>query len=77
MAKNLKRDSRDGRFLREQKAGKSTYIVSEKKSGKGGQTWRLVTDKGSFKVRTSPSSLKVIDDAADIYADALERLAKR
>lgn len=77
MTKTLKRNARNGRVSHGQKTGKSTYVVSGKKSAKGGQTWHLVTDTGSFRVRTSASSLKVIDEAGDIYADALERLAKR
>ena len=43
----------------------------------GEESWVVPTSKGSRTVITSPSSAAAMDEAVEIYATALKRLATR
>lgn len=55
-----------------------TRVPNTTKKGEvKGEAWRVTTDKGPATVITSPSSAAAMDEAVEIYSEALKRLAKR
>ena len=55
----------------------STDGVAFRKTRNGGEAWDLMTASGRVTLVTSPSSVAAMDEATEIYAGALKRLAKR
>ena len=52
-------------------------ILERKETSSGAIVWVYEDDDGKAKtIRTSPSTVRVIDEATLIYAGALRRLAK-
>ena len=81
----LVRNARTGRFVHtggvSAKKAKGVQVArvsnTTKKGEVKGEAWRVTTENGPTTVITSPSSAAAMDEAVEIYSEALKRLAKR
>jgi hypothetical protein len=53
------------------------HVVSAGKTTRGDEIWHISSADNRLTLTTSSTSAAIMDDAVEIYSDALERLAKR
>jgi deoxyribose-phosphate aldolase len=57
---------------------KSAVVVrADKKPARGGESYIVHTSTGTFRVRASASSIRIMDETIKRYAKAMKRLTKR
>ncbi len=54
-----------------------TYVVGGRKTEGGREEWYVTTNGVQVTMVTSPSTAAVMDEAVELYSDALKRLATR
>jgi len=55
----------------------ATSVIKGETGDTGREVWHVNTESGVIALATSIASIKAMDEATEIYREALERLAKR